>query len=447
MYQEIKKLLIDYYSNIENEAVIPPPLISTIIETLIQKGISKIVQVSFFENAYVDKTVYSTLSKYSNRCEIERFYAVQYLKQVHDKKCEFMLSQDKRNKINSYAIALSKAQSEKLPDFFEFILFDNQIAIINQSIYVCENILTEDLNVITKCKEWLEFFNSQKETIYSTDFLQEPLMQSADMMYEVASLCCSHDHINDKSCLWYHSVWQYFRLLDIVSTPSWHHDFYVNQLFENSKSGESPSVLISGTADYSMLAYVLHTANKRKVNPGITIIDLCETPLFVCRWYAKKLNKSINTLKTNIFELDSNYKYDMICADAFLTRFKGKQFIDVLNLWYNHLNNGGIAVTTIRVHDENYPCPTVPSEADVQKFKQKAIQRMEVWERHINLTSEEMGEKAEAYARTMVSNYLGTRDYILSTFVGCGFTIKYIEDATVSGELYPSHYLRVVLQR
>ena len=58
-----------------------------------------------------------------------------------------------------------------------------------------------------------------------------------------------------------------------------------------------------------------------------------------------------------------------------------------------------------------------------------------------------MGEKAEAYARTMVSNYLGTRDYILSTFVGCGFTIKYIEDATVSGELYPSHYLRVVLQR
>lgn len=447
MNESIKNLLIDYYSHSQNEAVVPQRLIPKIIEIILKQGINEITQVVFFENAYADNLISKTLTKHAKELKINRFYAVQYLKQLKDKKCEYLLAQDKKAGITSSIFALSKAQSEKLPDFTEFILFDNNFAIINRSIFVCENIFTENKNIILDCIKWVKFVNSQKEIIYANDFLQEPLMQSADMMYEVASLCCSHDHVNNDSCQWYHSIWQYLRLLDMVSTPSWHHDFYINHLFDNVEGNKRVPVLISGTADYSILSYVLHVAKNKEIDADVSVIDLCETPLFACRWYANKLNKKVNAMQTSVFDLDENIKYDMVCADAFLTRFKGEQFKNVVSKWYNVLNPGGIAVTTVRVHDENHACPKEPLETAVQKFKEKAIQRMEVWERHINLTTEEMGEKAEAYARTMVSNYLGTKEHILEEIKNCGFSVDYIEDVEVSGELYPSRYIRLVLKK
>lgn len=50
-----------------------------------------------------------------------------------------------------------------------------------------------------------------------------------------------------ETCTWYHSVWQYLRVIDKVSSPEWHSIFYekcFNKLF---KEKENPKILISGT--------------------------------------------------------------------------------------------------------------------------------------------------------------------------------------------------------
>lgn len=445
MDKSISDLLVQYYKNADNEMIVPHSLLSKLINLLIEKGVKRITQISFFENAFNDSAVFEVLKSHSSACKIQRIYAVQYLKQIRNNKCNFLIARDAKSGIDSFTFALSKAQAEKLSPFFEFILFDDNIAVINKSIFVSESVLTENADILKDCQKWIETANSQRKIVYADDFLQEPIMQSADMMYEVASLCCTHNHVNQDSCYWYHSIWQYLRLLDVVSTPSWHHDFYTKYLFDNVEYGKNASALISGAADYSMLAYVLHTAKRKSLNTKVTVIDLCETPLFACKWYAKNMNHPLTAMQVNIFDVPEDKPFDMICADAFLTRFSGDKLRNVLSKWNRLLNPGGIVVTTVRIHDEKHVCPPTPSEETVQRFKKKALSRMEIWERHINLTADEIGEKVENYAKKMVSNYLGTKESLLTAIEECGFNIDFIDDVEVSGELYPSRYLRLLL--
>ena len=447
MDKRISDLLIAYYKNADREMIVPHSLLAELISLLIESGVKSITQISYFENAFNDSAIFEVLKQHSSRCNIQRLYAVQYLKQIRNGKCKFLSSRDEKNGIDSFTFALSKAQAENLPPFFEFILFDDVIAIVNESIYISESMLTENVSMIRDCQKWIQFGNSQRQVVYAEDFLQEPIMQSADMMYEVASLCCTHDHVNGESCQWYHSIWQYLRLLDVVSTPSWHHDFYMKYLFDNVSCGENASALISGAADYSMLSYVLHVAKRKSLKADVTILDLCETPLFACKWYAKKMEQPLTALQINVFDLPEDKHYDMICADAFLTRFSGTQLKNVLSKWYRVLNPRGIVVTTVRIHDEAHVCPSTPTEEAVQRFKTKVLSRVGVWEKYINLTADEIGEKAEFYARKMVSNYLGTKESILATMEGCGFSVEHIEDVEVCGELYPSRYLRLMLRK
>lgn len=447
MNNEIKEILVEYYKQATDIAIIPHQVMSSVLECIIKNGTKRIIQFVYFENAYSDETVFSVLKNYANKCEVIRIYGVKFLKQLQDDRCAFLLDRDAKLGIKSMICALSKAKKEELPEFVEFILFDNNVAIVNRSILDMENIYTEDSEVIKNCKKWEAFAISQSSARYSDDFLQEPLMQSADMLFEAASVLCSHDHINADSCQWYHSIWQYLRLLDMVSTPSWHHDFYCRKLLSNIGYGGQAKVLISGTADYSMLAYVYHTAKGKSIRADVSVLDLCDTPIFACKWYANKLGKTIVPIKESIFLYQSHVAYDMICADAFLTRFTGMQLQSVLNKWHDLLRDDGIIVTTVRIHDEQHICPAVPTEEAVQLFKTKAIERMEIWGRHINLSAEELGKKAENYARTMVSNCLGSKEHILDVIAQCGLKVDYIEDVEVQGELYPSRYLRLVLKK
>jgi len=56
------------------------------------------------------------------------------------------------------------------------------------------------------------------------------LLQTALDMEELSAAHCVGGYLSGSSCSWYHSAWQYLRLIDMVSTPSWHGNFYADQL-------------------------------------------------------------------------------------------------------------------------------------------------------------------------------------------------------------------------
>ena len=60
--------------------------------------------------------------------------------------------------------------------------------------------------------------------------LEEPMVTTAPIAQTLAPVLCQGDHVSPEDCSWYHAIWQYLRIFDMVSTPTWHASFYINEL-------------------------------------------------------------------------------------------------------------------------------------------------------------------------------------------------------------------------
>ena len=279
--------------------------------------------------------------------------------------------------------------------------------------------------------------------------LEEPLVLSADLMHEVADVLCTGDHVDRESCSWYHGAWQYLRLFNMVSTPTWHSDFYLRSLTDALRNaGERPTVAITGTADYSMFAYVDAAARTARRDVETLVLDLCATPLFACRWYAKRVRRPVTALAEDLLEarlVQSAGQVDVICTDAFLTRFESRQVERVVKTWHDLLVPGGKLVTTIRVHSRSPRGRD--AAAAIRDFRERAEQRAKRWQAFLGLTPAEIADLAEKYARQMTSSNLGDSDVLLGHLEDGGLEVVHSELAEVPGELYPTTYLEVVCRR
>jgi len=273
--------------------------------------------------------------------------------------------------------------------------------------------------------------------------LEEPLVQSARVISGVAPVLCKEAYVDRHGCDWYHGTWQFLRLMDLVSTPSWHHDFYRAELDAAISRGAS-SVLVSGTADYSVFAYVVDAFSRAGITGNIRVVDLCHTPLFACQWYAKRVGTEFEPISEDVLAYSSRNadEFDIIVTDAFLTRFELAQFKTVLQAWDVALRPGGTVITTIRAHDESQS--GVTAEEAINGFRDRSLVRWRRWENFVGISREEIATRAETYARRMVSHPLGS-SFELIEQLGTRFDVRSSEIAAVPGELYPTKYLRVVM--
>jgi hypothetical protein len=274
--------------------------------------------------------------------------------------------------------------------------------------------------------------------------LEEPLVQSAPVIAGVAPVLCQGDHVDPAGCAWYHGTWQYLRLMNLVSTPSWHHDFYMRSIAAELKRG-ARDILISGTADYSVFAYIVSCLGDLAGDTRITVVDLCNTPLFACQWYAKRVGIHATMVSEDVRSLSKRHSqsYDLIVTDAFLTRFGSDEAGDVVQQWKALLRGQGSVITTVRAHEETQRGQT--TEEAIASFRERATVRWKRWQPFIHIDRTTIAAHAEAYARRMVSHPIGGSADILS-FIEASLLIDYHELAEVPGELYPTRYLRLNLR-
>jgi hypothetical protein len=155
------------------------------------------------------------------------------------------------------------------------------------------------------------------------------------------------------SCDWYHSTWQFLRLVNMVAVPDWY-PFYVEAISEVLLEKPNANIFISACADYGMLAK-LHEAMEeyevktgKKCNPQITIADICLTPLKNAKWYADNVSIKIENLVCDNIILGDfpESEFDLIITDEFLSVIKDDLKQDVVNKWKYLLKPGGCLITT-----------------------------------------------------------------------------------------------------
>ena len=123
----------------------------------------------------------------------------------------------------------------------------------------------------------------------------EPLAESAPLAWAIAPRLCPGDHQSPSGCVWYHRVWQYLRLLGVITSIRTNSAF-LTRTFDGLALNH-PRVLVSGSADYAMLAHLWHAYAGRPLD--VTVVDLCPTALYLNEWYAGRLGFRLSTVHSD----------------------------------------------------------------------------------------------------------------------------------------------------
>lgn len=261
--------------------------------------------------------------------------------------------------------------------------------------------------------------------------VEEPLIESAPLAREIASRLCHRDSGTGESCAWYHGLWQYLRLMKLVTTPEHHADFYNKALGEITGDTSKHRVLIAGAADYSMLAHALAAFRHHAVEPELTVNDLCETPLELSRWYAGRVRCSIDTLCCDILELPEDRPFDLVCTHSFLGRFPPEKRQALVAKWQRVLRPGGRVVTVKRVRPGSDGRPRGFSESETQAFQEKVFKRIEDLRGLVPVNAQELSENARTYASRRRTWPVRSREEIVELFERHGFRVDRLTCAPV----------------
>lgn len=295
--------------------------------------------------------------------------------------------------------------------------------------------------------------------------LDKYLINTCNEMYKTARTHCKADYVDEDSCFWYHSVWQYLRLLNCVSSPEWHKDFYkeaIKNYIENNNK-DTIKILISGCADNSMLHVIVDALSEVIINrPGlsgdIVAVDLCETPLIICeKWWEKAGEESALYMKVlqnfrfskipkDIFKY-SDSAFDLIITDAFLTRFPKDMVQALLRHWGSLLSADGQVITTVRIHEDS-EITLNERYRQITKFVKKVLDRYGQLQQQIqfDISASQLKYKAQVYAVKMTSFSLGNENEI-KQILKQHFKIIGRNSQDTDGELSKTSYGHYVLEK
>lgn len=176
----------------------------------------------------------------------------------------------------------------------------------------------------------------------------------------------------DNNCYWYHNSWQYLKALDLVVTPQKNIDFFIAQIQETARTHHNLNILICGQADFAMFDVVITALEPMEITYTITALDICQTPLKMVEWYAKKKNIPVIIHQANaVNTLLLSDAYDIIVADAFLTILPYTIQQQIVSEWSRLLKQTGKVLTTLKLGQE---IPTQISSIQIEKYVEKALQ-------------------------------------------------------------------------
>ena len=263
-------------------------------------------------------------------------------------------------------------------------------------------------------------------------FPEEPLVESAPLAHRLAQTHCRPLPATGEDCAWYHGFWQYLRLMGLAKTSGGQGAFLIETLRGLARAGESSRVMVSGSADYSMPAHALWAYRAEGAAIRLAVVDRCEAPLALCRWYADRQGGTIATVCRDVRDHEPSEPMDVVFTNSFLGNFDPTSRPQLVAAWRRQLRPGGKVLFTNRLR---------PAAAAVLGFDGEQARgfaeavRHEAEARHatLGLDPDEAVRRARAYAERFQSFPVRSVDEIARLLTEGGFAIDLLEVATNPG--------------
>ena len=254
----------------------------------------------------------------------------------------------------------------------------------------------------------------------------EPLSESARLAWDAAPRLCDRGDPAG-TCLWYHRVWQYLRLLGLITSIRTNTDFLVRTFRDCARSGGYRRVLVSATADYSMLAHLNHAFTQERGPLHATVIDRCETSLFINRWYADRYGVALSTSRTDVLDYATEEPFDLVCTHNFLARFDPESRRRLVSHWHSLLRPGGIVITTQRIRPNSQAQLAFYREDEARELAQRVAAAARTHPL-VSVDPEELGRAVYEYARRKGGYVIRTGRELTDLFVEQDFDLRLADE-------------------
>jgi hypothetical protein len=190
-------------------------------------------------------------------------------------------------------------------------------------------------------------------------------------------------------------------------------------------------VLVSGCADQSTLAHVLHAWRAAGAVPEVEIVDLCETPLAVCRRYAELEGAAVITHRSDILQFTPRRPFDVVCTHSFLTRFPVPQRPALLRKWESFLVPQGVVVTAQRVRPSRSETLVRHSPEEAREFAARALALAQAHAAELDVAPDAIAAAALLYAERRAREPVRSAEELRALFEACGYTLLRFDDGGV----------------
>lgn len=163
---------------------------------------------------------------------------------------------------------------------------------------------------------------------------------------------------NDDNCEWYHGAWMYCRMAKIVVSEDYLGEQY-ESFFSQHTNDKRIDILVCGMADYATLAHVLRRVPSYLEDKiYITLLDICNSPLLLCKWYTEKMypqySERLSLIKADATQIPlPDASFDLITSYSFLTRMVYSEAQKVSSEWIRLLKNRGEILTSVHVFNNS----------------------------------------------------------------------------------------------
>lgn len=287
--------------------------------------------------------------------------------------------------------------------------------------------------------------------------LAEPLLESAALTWQLSRSSCAVDPAAGESCRWHHGLWPWLRLMSLATSPARFATFYGAAFAREIPHGAAARVLLSGAADFELLAQVARAFAARGAVPELTAIDLCETPLAQSRRYAERAGLRIATQRTDVLDYSAERPFDAITSDSFLGQFPPQDRERLIARWAALLRPGGAVITVNRLRPNADPERRVGFSAEqARDFVAAVSQAARAVPELLRPEPGELAECAARYAARQGAWPVRSAEEVEALFARGGFEMAQLEVGPIAGEparataptlAGGSHYARMVAHR
>jgi hypothetical protein len=224
--------------------------------------------------------------------------------------------------------------------------------------------------------------------------IAEPLTESAPIAFETAVHQCAHDG----ACQNYHAVWQYLRLINIAPSVQVDGAIYVATAERLARAGRLRRILITASADYSMLAHLAFGARRGGAEPAFDIVDRCSTALHLNEWYGAREGLSVRTIRATMPQESDGGPYDLICSHSFVHWLPREDRGTLFKIWQRSLAPDGRICFSNRVCDNDQVLDPAEMEQRVSELVDKVMRKLAENGIGLPCTHDRFAELLRAYA-------------------------------------------------